>query len=204
MASIGVADGIGPERLKYIYFDAHDDLYTPSTTIHGYFDALGLPILSGESLHAMAKTIPGFQIIDYQNRFLCVGIRDCTEVDRQPVREHNMDAIWASATEKVDCVGELSERLEKKSLSPVQVHLDLQVLDKSHGMVNGFKSAGGLSKNELVKYSKLLPQKANRSALAVCSFDANLYHGDKIADIAARSISSMISSMIEQGQLAKS
>lgn len=197
MASIGVADGIGPERLKYIYFDTHDDLYTPSTIIHGYFDALGLPILLEESFHAMAKTIPGFQTIVSQNRFLYVGIKDCTEVDRQPVREQNMDAIWASATEKVDYVDELSERLEKKPLSPAQVHLDFKGLDKSLGMVNGSKSASGLSKNELVKCMKLLPQKANRSALAVRFFDPNLGHGENIADIAARSISSMIGSMIE-------
>ena len=35
MASVGVACGLGPDRLGYLYFDARDDLHTPSTLDYG-------------------------------------------------------------------------------------------------------------------------------------------------------------------------
>ena len=35
MGTVGVACGLGPDKVKYIYFDAHDYLHTPSTLMHG-------------------------------------------------------------------------------------------------------------------------------------------------------------------------
>jgi arginase len=42
MASVGAACGLGIKDLNFIYFDAHDDMDTPSTNENGYFDAMGL------------------------------------------------------------------------------------------------------------------------------------------------------------------
>lgn len=49
MATVGVAAGLGLEDLSFVYFDTHDDLETPSTNTNGYFDAMGMSMLKGES-----------------------------------------------------------------------------------------------------------------------------------------------------------
>ena len=152
----------------------------------------------------MAKTIPGFKVIDsYEGRFLYVGLRDVTDLERKRVIDHGMDAIWGSKTSKVDYVKELSSKLDQQSFSPALVHLDLDVLDESEGKVNGYESAGGLSEDELLKSMAMLPHKTDVTSLVVCSFDPNLGDGDQIADIAVRAITSLAGSMIEHGQLTK-
>lgn len=152
MGTVSVACGLSPDDTKYIYFDAHDDLRTTSTPVHGYFDALGLPILLGESFEAVAKTIPGFKVIDsYEGGFLYVGLRDVTDFERTRVTDHGVDAVWGSTASEVDYVKELSSKLDQKSFSPALVHLDLDVLDQSLGnKVNGYESDGDLSEDELL------------------------------------------------------
>ena len=73
MNSVGVACALGPKDIDYLYFDAHDDLHTPNTNVHGYFDAMGLPVLAGESFHAPAKNIPGFEVTEFGKNFLFCG-----------------------------------------------------------------------------------------------------------------------------------
>lgn len=201
MASVGVACGLGPKDLGYIYFDAHDDLHTPSTLDYGYFDAMGLPILAGKSFHAVAATIPGFQTISYDKHFLFCGLRESTGGERERVQEYGMDAIWGSPSEKTDYVRELSGRLSKTSISSALVHLDLDVLDESVGKVNGFETPGGMSVEDLVGCMTVVPQKTNPRSLVVCSFDPNLGDGDKIADIAIGAVVAFMESMLRTGQI---
>ncbi len=201
MASVGVACGLGLDGLRYLYFDAHDDLHTPSTLNYGYFDAMGLPILAGESFHTVAATIPGFQKITYDKRFLFCGLRESTGGERTRVKKFGMDAIWGSTSQKTDYVKELSGRLSETSFSPALVHLDLDVLDETVGKVNGYETPGGLSVEELVECMKLVPQKTETRSLVVCSFDPNLGDGDKIADIGISAVVALIGSMLQTGQI---
>ena len=59
MNSVGVACALGPREIDYLYFDAHDDLHTPNTNVHGYFDAIGLPVLAGEKFPCSRKQYTG-------------------------------------------------------------------------------------------------------------------------------------------------
>ena len=201
MATVGVACGLGLDDLNYIYFDAHTDLHTPSTLLHGYFDALGLPILGGDSFHAIAKTMPGFKQISYRDRFLFCGVREVEDVERERIRKYGMDAIWGSSERHVDFATELRQYLSQKRLSPALAHLDLDVLDEKVGKVNGYESAGGMSPEQLTGCLGLVPQKVDAKSLVVCSFDPNLGDGDKIADIGIDAVKNFLVSMIGTGQL---
>jgi arginase len=75
MASAGVACGLGLKDLGWIYFDAHDDMDTPSTNTNGYLDAMGLSMLGGRSFHCLANTIPGYAPHKYDKMVYC-GLRD--------------------------------------------------------------------------------------------------------------------------------
>ena len=196
MASVGAACGLGIKDLNFIYFDAHDDMDTPSTNQNGYFDAMGLSMLAGKSWHWHTEQIPGYAPMNYDKRFLYVGLRDVNEVQRKTVQEAGADVIWGDAEKAVDFPGELQKRLEERDMSPSLVHLDLDVLDKSVGVVNGFESEGGLQEEDVVRCMSLLPKKATPVSFTMCSFNPNLGDGDKIAGIGIRAAVAFVKSLI--------
>ncbi|CAN9213954.1 unnamed protein product [Alternaria alternata] len=186
MASVGAACGLGLKDLNFIYFDAHDDTDTLSTNQNSYFDAMVL------------KQIPGYAPMKYDKKFLYVGLRDVNEVQRKTVQEAGADVIWGDAEKVVDFPGELQKRLEERDMSPSLVHLDLDVLDKSVGVVNGFESEGGLQEEDVVKCMSLLPKKAIPVSFTMCSFNPNLGDGDEIAGIGIRAAVAFVESLIAE------
>jgi arginase len=202
MASAGVACGLGVGGLGWIYFDAHDDMDTPSTNTNGYLDAMGLSMLGGKSFHALADTIPGFAPHEY-DKMLYVGLRDIDDSQKDTVRKAGAQVIWGDAGKRVDFHSELATALSKKDYSPALVHLDLDVLDESVGKVNGYESPGGLLEDELVRCMDLVPRKATPTSLTVCSFNPNLGDGDKVAGIGVRAVVAFVKALLETGALGK-
>ena len=200
MASAGVACGLNIKDLGFIYFDAHDDLDSPDVNENGYFDAMGLSMLRGESWKTLMATVPGYHPFDY-DRFVYVGLRDQSDVQRQRVIDAGMKSVWGNASQKVDFASELNIQLSQQNYSPALVHLDLDCLDDSYGKVNDYPSPGGLSETDLVACMDLVPKKATPAALIVCSFDPDSGDGDKIAKIAIRAINTFVQSLLETGVL---
>ncbi|KAL4876557.1 arginase [Aspergillus karnatakaensis] len=203
MSSAAVACGLQVRDLAFIYFDAHDDLDSPDVNENGYFDAMGLSMLRGESWKGLMKTVLGFEPFDY-TRFLYCGLRDQSELQKRRVIDAGMQAIWGNAAEPVDFAAELKTRLERANYSPALVHLDLDVLDDSYGKVNDYPSPGGLFESDLIRCMELVPRLAVPRSLTVCSFDPNAGDGDKIANIAVRAVTAFVESLLESGALAKS
>ena len=204
MASAGVACGLklDLENLGWIYFDAHDDMDTPSTNTNGYLDAMGLSMLGGESFHRLANTIPGYVAHKYDKMIYC-GLRDIEDSQKETVRKAGAEVIWGEAGNHVDFASKLTKALSEKDYSPALVHLDLDVLDKSIGKVNGYESPGGLQEDDLMKCMDLVPQKASPTSLTVCSFDPNLGDGDKVAAIGVKAIVAFVKSLLKTGALVR-
>ena len=206
MASVGVACGLGiaSREMGFIYFDAHDDLDTPGTNENGYFDAMGLSMLRGESWNALMGSVPGFDARPFgYSRFLYCGLRDQTDLQRRRVIEAGMGAIWGDAERKVDFPARLRTCLEEREYSPALVHLDLDVLDESYGKVNSYPSPGGMFEDQLVECMDMVPKKATPRSLTVCSFDPDAGDGDRIAGIGIRAITAFVQSLMETGVLSK-
>jgi arginase len=202
MASVAVACGLQERDLAFIYFDAHDDLDSPDVNENGYFDAMGLSMLRGESWKTLMKTVPGFEPFDYK-RFLYCGLRDQSDIQRQRVIDAGMQSTWGSTETKVDFAAELKTQLQRKNYSPALVHLDLDVLDESYGKVNDYPSPGGMFESDLIACMELVPRFAAPKSLTVCSFDSDAGDGDKIATIAIRAITTFVESLVTSGALAK-
>lgn len=206
MSSAAVACGLevhDKQDLSFVYFDAHDDLDSPDVNENGYFDAMGLSMLRGESWKTLMRTVPGFDGgFEFNRRFLYCGLRDQSSVQRQRVIDAGMQVIWGSTEgAKVDFVRELKTRLAQQSYSPALVHLDLDVLDDSYGKVNSYPSPGGLFEDELVECMGLVPRMAGAKSLTVCSFDPDAGDGDRIAGIAVRAITTFVKSLLDTGAL---
>ncbi|KAJ4331940.1 hypothetical protein N0V95_009775 [Ascochyta clinopodiicola] len=203
MASVGVACGLRVQELNFVYFDAHDDMDTPSTNQNGYFDAMGLSMLAGKSWHWHTQQIPGYSPMKYDKRFLYVGLRDVNDTQRKTVAEAGADVIWGDAEQHVDFAGQLTRRLDEKDFSPSLVHLDLDVLDESVGKVNGFESLGGLLEDDLMQCMSILPKKATPVSFTLCSFNPNLGDGDKIARIGIQAITTFVESLLATSAILK-
>lgn len=200
MATVGIAAGLGIQDLSFVYFDAHDDLETPSTNTNGYFDAMGMSMLKGESWHNLAATIPGFAPLSLERLVYC-GVRDVSDESRRKILDMRLDVVWGDAQKKVDFEVELEKILDAKSLGKSHVHLDLDVLDDSLGNVNDYPSPGGLLEQDLIACMRLTPKKTQPTSLVVCSFDPHAGDGDRIAGIAVKAISAFMASLIESGGL---
>lgn len=200
MASAAVACGVGSQDLGFVYFDAHDDLDSPDVNENGYFDAMGLSMLRGESWKTLMSTVPGFHPFKYDH-FLYCSLRDQSDIQRQRVIDAGMNVIWGDPTRKVDFLAVLGAQLSKKSFSPALVHLDFDVLDESYGKVNDYPSPGGMFEPDLICCMKLVPKKAVPTSLTVCSFDPDVGDGDKIVKIGIRAIRTFMQSMIDTGEL---
>lgn len=201
MSSAAVACGLKIHDLSFIYFDAHDDLDSPDVNENGYFDAMGLSMLRGESWKTLMGTVPNYKPFSYEDRFLYCGLRDQSDVQRQRVVEAGMKAVWGETARKVDFVGELRTQMEERSYGSALVHLDLDVLDESYGKVNDYPSPGGLTEEDLVACMDLVPRLSEPRSLTVCSFDPDVGDGDTIARIGIRAIRAFVGALLETGVL---
>ena len=221
MASVAVACGLehaqaqgqkkgGQGKLGFIYFDSHDDLDSPDVNENGYFDAMGLSMLRGESWKLLMNTVPGYDPespFDYRsnkNRFLYVGLRDQSELQRERVVEAGMDSNWGGNLDpRTDFGAELEKILEKDPFGDAIVHLDLDVLDAGvYGKVNDYPSEGGLLEGDLVRSLEVVGKRVSLpKALVVCQFDPDSGDGDLIAGIAIKGIMTLLKTLLERGVL---
>jgi len=200
MGTVGATCGLGIPDPGFIYFDSHDDLDSPDVQENGYFDAMGLSMLRGESWQRLMSSVSGYtKPFDY-SRFLYVGLRDQTDLQRQRVIESGMMSIWGNPSQKVDFAAELKKHLEQRDYSRAVVHLDLDCLDESYGNVNSYPSPGGLFESDLISCMDLV-SKASPASLTVCCFDPDTGDGDKIAQIAIRAIISFTTALLRTGAL---
>jgi arginase len=206
MSSTGVACGLPAatkEQLAVIYFDAHDDFDTPDTKTSGYFDAMGVSMMRGESWKEMMRTVPGFRPMGLERWVYC-GLRDQTELQRRRVQDAEVCVIRGrSAREEVHYAGELQAELEKGGYSPALVHVDMDVLDSGLGKANDYAAPGGLNEQDLLECLGMIPRKVTPTSLTVASFDPDAGGGDKIARIAVDGIVAFVRSLLETGVLSK-
>lgn len=193
MSTIAVACGMKDKNFGFLYFDAHDDLDSPDNNESGYFDAMGLSMLRGESWKHLTSTIPGYERLTY-DKFLYVGLRDQSEVQRQNVIDAGVDVIWGEAG--IEFHRELTQRMSWKAYGPAIVHLDLDVLDESYGKVNDYPSPNGFFEDDLYKCMEIVGQRGSPISLTVASFDPDAGDGDQIAKIAINALKSFFNALI--------
>jgi arginase len=204
MSTVGVVAGLKTdEEPALLYFDAHDDYDTADSNSNGYFDAMGLTMLCGESWHNMIKTVPGHKPLKERD-ILFIGLRDQDEIQTKRIKDASFDVIYGSTTQKVDYAGELESRLKTKAKKPSIVHFDLDVLDESLGDVNGYSTPGGLFEDDVKKCFETTAKLALPMAMVVASYNPRMGGGDDIAKIAVRRIVGFAESMLANRILVKS
>ena len=137
-----------------IWFDAHSDYDAPDEAVSGYFDGMGVSMLSGESWKALMGTVPGYQAVGME-KFVFMGVRDLSDRQRRKLERSAARVVYGGVEEvsRRDFVGDLASVLgngdDDDDEVECSVHVDLDCLDTGIGMANEYAAAGGLSGEDL-------------------------------------------------------
>jgi arginase len=179
----GLAAGVGVERLAVLWFDAHGEFMTPETTTSGFLDGMPLSILTGRCFTRLAATIPWFRPLPC-SRTMLVGSRSYSAGER--------DELWSSGVPLLE-PSTLTEPNADRWLAAMQmeadrllVHVDLDVLDPSHGRANEFAEDGGLSPEDILRVIEIARRRFPIVALELASYDPACDEDGRVARIGAR------------------
>ena len=118
---------------------------TPESTVFGYFDGMGMAILTGEAWTAMRAAVPGDGPIP-ESAVVLAGARDLDEREQERLRASQITHLAPHDLERSDALIEAAENL---GASGLYLHVDLDVLDRDEALVNVYSAPGGPSAAQL-------------------------------------------------------
>ena len=164
--SVGVVAGASSD-LGVVWFDAHPDFSTTERSPSGFLDGMGLSILTGTGWEALRATVPGYRIVPEENVVL-VGMRDAWDHEEERLDESEISLV------RPDEIGDgLEARLDalRERVEEVYLHLDLDVLDSSEGMVNIYAAEGGPSASDVSAAIEAIGDRFRIRAAAMTAYD---------------------------------
>jgi arginase len=184
---LGTTAGVGAQDLGVVWFDAHADFDDPDENESGFFDVMGLAMLTGRGWRALRRTIPGHLPIKECNVVLA-AIRDLEPYQRRRLERSELiripGVIEPGGFE--EAIAELSRRVER-----VYLHVDLDSIDVSHARANKYAAPGGPSLNRVLECIGETCRRFDVAAAAITAYDPSLDDDERTLS-AARRISSHI------------
>ena len=149
------------------WFDAHGDFNTPETTVGGFLDGMPLATVTGKCWGELARGITGLQPVGEESVVL-IGARDL-----DPLEARALDSSSIHRVREPDLRTHLPAVLAKVGAGrrDVYIHLDVDVLDPSHGRVNGYAVAGGLLVEDVAWAIEQICRAMRPAAASITAFD---------------------------------
>lgn len=149
------------------WFDAHGDLNTPETTVGGFLDGMALATVTGACWRELARAITGLQPVGEESVVL-IGARDL-----DPLEARALDSSSIHRVREPDLRTHLPAALANVGAErrDVYIHLDVDVLDPSHGRVNGYAIAGGLLVEDVAWAIGEICRTMRPAAASITAFD---------------------------------
>jgi arginase len=184
---LGTVAGIEGDALGVVWFDAHADFDDPDENTSGFFDVMGLAMLTGRGWRALRATIPGHRPISEESVVLA-GVRDLEPYQRQRLEASEVATVPGSIDPKrfEQAIADLASKT-----SPVYLHVDLDSLDASEARANEYASPGGPSRDRLLECIRVVCERTTVSAAAISAYDPTL-DGDGRTLRAARDVARAI------------
>jgi arginase len=151
-----VIAGAGARDLALVWLDCHADFHTPETTESGFFDGTALAMTVGDCWAGLCATVPGHEPVPAE-RVVLVGVRDV-----EPGERRRLDA---------SAIVEAGPGDIRPATARVSLHLDLDVLDPSHGMANQYAMPPGISPDELLHAVRSVREQAELAAVTISAYD---------------------------------
>jgi arginase len=184
---LGTTAGAGAHDLGAVWFDAHADFDDPEENTSGFFDVMGLAMLTGRGWRGLRQTIPGHAPIPEQNVILA-ATRDLEPYQRRRLDQSELHTIPGEIDPRrfEEAVADLSDRVER-----VYLHVDLDSIDIGEAKANKYAAPGGPSLDQLSDCVRRVCQRFQIAAAAITAYDPNLDDDERTLR-AARRISSDI------------
>jgi arginase len=178
-AGVGVVAGLAEREPAVVWFDAHADFNTPDTSTEGYFDGMGLAVLTGDAWKAMHARVPGARPVR-ESAVILAGARD---FDPPEVVRLEAAAITQLRPDELDG---LVDALAAIAPAPtgVYLHVDLDVLDSGEAPVNIYASPGGPSGAELAELVGAVCRGSPVRALSLTAYDPGFDPEGRVPPIA--------------------
>jgi arginase len=186
-SALGTTAGVGPEDLGVVWFDAHADFDDPDENTSGFFDVMGLAMLTGRGWRALRQTIRGHHPIPEQHVVLAAA-RDLEPYQRTRMNQSELKAV----------PGEIDPAIFEQSItdlaqhvSRVYLHVDLDALDIEVGRANRYSAPRGPTLARLLDCIRKTGDQVPIAAAAITAYDP-AYDPDNRALGAARAVANQI------------
>ena len=185
-ACLGTLAAIGND-VTIVWFDAHGDLNTPETTETGFFDGMALASALGWTWTRLTQQIRGFQPVP-EEQVLLVGGRDLDggereRLSRSRVRHYKPPALKSDEDTTADFVEVLAAGPRPRK---TYVHIDLDILDPTVLVANGYAVSGGVSLAWLESALRTIRQQKDIVAVGVTSYDPSCHDAHHVGRIVRR------------------
>jgi arginase len=182
-AGLGMVTGIDERSPGVVWFDAHADFNTPESTIEGYFDGMGVAILTGGAWQAMVD-LTGTATIP-ESSVLLAGARDFDPLEQRRLESSAVRHLPPSELDADDAVARAVDELDPPA-SGLYLHLDLDVLDSEEAKVNVYSAPDGLSGDQLVAQVRSLLETRPVRAVSLTAYDPEVDADGRVPPIAMR------------------
>ncbi|MBV9424246.1 MAG: arginase family protein [Solirubrobacterales bacterium] len=164
---LGTAAGIGAAGLGVIWFDAHADFDDPDENTSGFFDVMGLAMLTGRGWRGLRQTLPGLMPVAERNVILA-AVRDLEPYQRKRLERSAVLAVPdVIDVERFDhAVQDLATRASR-----VYLHLDLDSIDIDDAKANQYAAGGGPCLERLEACIRLVCRRLNVAAASITAYD---------------------------------
>lgn len=128
---------------------------------------MGLSVLTGTGWDALRETVPGYRAVPEEN-VVHVGMRDAWDHEIERLDESKIAVVTPA-----EIGAGLEPRLDalRKRVAEVYLHLDLDVLDRSGGMVNVYSTEGGPSAADVAAAIEAIGDRFRIRAAALTAYD---------------------------------
>jgi arginase len=181
--AVGVVAGLGLESPGVVWFDAHSDFSEPATTISGYFDSMGLSVLTGSAWQALLSTVPGAKPVP-ESAVVLAGARafDPCEAQRLAISQIRLlGPAQLSPQTLNDAVAKTSPEI-----TGLYIHIDLDVLDAAVAGVNVYSEPNGPDAEHLDALVAALMQAFPVCAISLTAYDPAFDLPSRVPPIAQR------------------
>ena len=182
--AVGVVAGLGPPSPAVAWLDAHSDFNTPETTLEGYFDGMGLAVLTGGAWQNLLARVPGAVPLPEQAVVLA-GARDFDAPEELRLRASSINHLTAAEVRDPEALTGAVHSLGA-IVSGLYLHLDLDVLDLSVARVNVFGAPGGLTDDELERLVESVCADCDLRAITLSAYDPTFDPDERVPPIALR------------------
>jgi arginase len=182
-SALGTTAGIGTDDLGVVWFDAHADFDDPEENTSGFFDVMGLAMLTGRGWRALRQTIPGHVPVPEPSVVLA-AVRDLEPYQRRRLEQSDVLAV----PETVD-PGRFEQAIDDLAsrVSRIYLHVDLDSIDAGEARANEYAAPGGPVVDRLAECVSLVARRFDVAAAAITAYDPTLDEDDRTL-VAARRI----------------